>query len=182
MATNKLTDALCLKGIKEKKLPYKLSDGGGLFLYVSSTGAKSWRLPYKSEDGKEQTKTFGPYPTLSLADARKMRDAFKRDRLLGVEVKSGKVKSICFKEAYETYWNGRREEIDPKSCDNALRAIEMYLGKLDARQVRSIDKSVILECLMVLDAQKKFVYDRKVRGWVSQVFRWAIGKRIAVAY
>jgi len=46
MPTNTLTDARC-KGAKPSAKPYKAFDGGGLHLYVSPTGAKTWRLAYR---------------------------------------------------------------------------------------------------------------------------------------
>jgi hypothetical protein len=49
---------------------YKLADAHGLYLFVSPTGAKSWRANYTA-GGKQKTKTYGLYPAVSLADARK---------------------------------------------------------------------------------------------------------------
>jgi hypothetical protein len=43
MPTNKLKDAQC-RGAKPTGKPCKLFDGGGLYLFVSPTGAKSWRI------------------------------------------------------------------------------------------------------------------------------------------
>ena len=62
----------------------KAFDGGGLHLRVSATGHKSWRLKYRF-DGKEKQLTFGPYPLISLAEARAMRDTAKRELLAGVD-------------------------------------------------------------------------------------------------
>ena len=46
MPTNTLTDAKC-KGAKPGPKPQKLFDGGGLHLFVSPTGAKTWRVAYR---------------------------------------------------------------------------------------------------------------------------------------
>jgi len=51
-----------------------MPDGGGLHLFVTPKGAKVWRLRYKVNGG-EQTLVIGPYPTISIADARANRDA-----------------------------------------------------------------------------------------------------------
>ena len=48
----KLTDIKC-KSAAPKEKPYKLADGGGMFLDVRSTGAKYWRLKYRI-NGKEE--------------------------------------------------------------------------------------------------------------------------------
>lgn len=65
--------SLTVRGVeaaKPKDKPYKLSDGQGLYLYVAPTGGKSWRANF-SAAGKQQTRTYGRYPAMSLAEARK---------------------------------------------------------------------------------------------------------------
>ena len=57
--------------IREK--PYKLSDGGGLFLLVKPNGSKLWQQKYRYH-GKERLLSHGQYPDVSLAEARRKRD------------------------------------------------------------------------------------------------------------
>lgn len=52
----------------------KLSDGGGLQLHIHPNGSKYWRLAYRY-DGKQKSLSFGVYPEVSLAEARKRREA-----------------------------------------------------------------------------------------------------------
>ncbi|MCC7005630.1 MAG: DUF4102 domain-containing protein, partial [Ottowia sp.] len=59
-----------------KDKPYKLADAGGLYLFVSVAGGKSWRSNY-SVSGKQATQTYGRYPELSLARARRVHSEFK---------------------------------------------------------------------------------------------------------
>lgn len=61
---------------KPKDKPYKLADERGLYLYVSTAGGKSWRANF-TEGGKQQTRTYGRYPAMSLADARKAHQGAK---------------------------------------------------------------------------------------------------------
>src|SRR5271155_6012009 len=49
--------------------PYKLSDGGNMFLWVTPAGGKVWRWAYRF-DGKAKLMTLGKYPEVSLALAR----------------------------------------------------------------------------------------------------------------
>ena len=55
----------------------KLADGGGLFLYVSPKGGKSWRLAYRYL-GRQKLLVIGPWPELSLREARERREAAKK--------------------------------------------------------------------------------------------------------
>jgi integrase len=75
-----LTD-LQPRNAKPKDKPYKLADGGGLYLLVNPDGAKYWRLDYRF-DAARKTLAFGKYPEVTLAaarakrvDARKLLDA-----------------------------------------------------------------------------------------------------------
>jgi hypothetical protein len=50
---------------------YKLTDSGGLYLFVYSSGGKAWRYDYVL-DGRKETLTIGLYPEISLARAREL--------------------------------------------------------------------------------------------------------------
>lgn len=76
-----LTDAK-IKAARPKDRPYKLVDSGQLFLHVSPAGGRHWRMNYtfgKNAQGRpaQKTLTFGPYPALTLLDARGKRDEAK---------------------------------------------------------------------------------------------------------
>jgi hypothetical protein len=65
-AMQKLT-ATAVKQAKPKAKPYKLADGGGLYLHMKTAG-KYWRYKYRFA-GKEKLLALGTYPEISLADA-----------------------------------------------------------------------------------------------------------------
>jgi Arm domain-containing DNA-binding protein len=73
MAINTLTDAN-IRGTKPGDRLVKLSDGGGLQLWVMPNGAKYWRLAYRL-GCKQKLASLGVYLQSSLAEARKARDA-----------------------------------------------------------------------------------------------------------
>ena len=62
---------LQLKKIMPKKVRFELPDGGGLCIRVTTTGTKSWVFRYMI-DGKPRRMTLGHYPTISLAEVRKL--------------------------------------------------------------------------------------------------------------
>ena len=70
-----LTDAV-VGAAKAYETPYKLTDAGGLVLFVAPNGSKHWRMRYVFL-GKEKLLSFGPYPKVGLAQAREQRDAAK---------------------------------------------------------------------------------------------------------
>jgi integrase len=69
-----LTDTQ-VKQAKSKEKLYTLSDGGGLQLRIKPNGSKLWLFDYKRPYTKKRTcVSFGSYPDLPLADARRKRD------------------------------------------------------------------------------------------------------------
>lgn len=63
-----LTDAK-VKNLKPRDKPYKVTDGGGLYVFVSKPGTRSFRYDAKL-NGKRITVTLGKYPSITLAEAR----------------------------------------------------------------------------------------------------------------
>ena len=60
---------------KSKEKDYMINDGGGLFLFVSKNGTKSWRYIY-TFNKKQKKLAFGIYPNVTLdAARRKTEDA-----------------------------------------------------------------------------------------------------------
>ena len=72
----KLTE-LTIKNAKPKVKEYPLNDGDGMHLLIKPDGTKQWVFRYhSSSQNKRRKTTFGSYPSVSLAAARKKRDEF----------------------------------------------------------------------------------------------------------
>jgi integrase len=70
--------------------------------------------------------------------------------------------------------------MDAKSLLNAQNALERYVfPKLGDAFMDEIGSAQVLEALKVVDAAGKFNYVRKIRGWLSGVFDWAVGNGYA---
>jgi hypothetical protein len=70
-----LTDA-SIRNAKPGEKPIKLFDERSLYLEISPTGGKWWRLKYRFS-GKEKRLSLGVYPDVSLTEARTRRDDFR---------------------------------------------------------------------------------------------------------
>ena len=78
-----LTDSK-IRQLKPNGRVQKISDGGGLYVFVTAAGAKSWRLAYRY-GGKQKTYTIGLYPEVSLVDARLARENAKKLLAQGID-------------------------------------------------------------------------------------------------
>ncbi|MHB8562671.1 MAG: tyrosine-type recombinase/integrase [Acidiferrobacteraceae bacterium] len=66
-----------IRAAKPRQKVAKLFDERGLYLEVTPTGGKWWRLKYRFS-GKEKRLSLGVYPDVSLKDARARRDAARK--------------------------------------------------------------------------------------------------------
>lgn len=172
MPTNTLTDTQC-RTAKAPDKARKLFDGHGLYLYVTPAGAKVWRVAYRLHS-KPQTATLGPYPLVSLAEAREARDALRKQLQDGISPKARTKKRMSFKKACETYWAGRADVTDRYRA-NALRGLEMHLyPDLGDVPIDEVTRDQLLQALLKMDKLGRHVYVRTVRMWASQVFDWAM--------
>ncbi|CQJ60116.1 TPA: tyrosine-type recombinase/integrase [Yersinia enterocolitica] len=168
---------------KPKDKPYKLSDGGGLYLEVTTNGSRYWRLKYRYA-GKEKRLAFGVYPEVSLAEAREKRDAAKK--VLSIGSDPGEVKKaekiaqrLNFGNTFEAIarewhqhkadrWSLRyRDEI----IDTFEKDIFPYIGKRPIIEIKPMD---LLEVLRRMEKRGALEKMRKVRQRCGEVFRYAI--------
>jgi len=78
-----LTDS-AIRTAKPQAKPYKLADGGGLFLLVTAKGGKWWRLKYRA-GGKEKLLSLGTYPEVGLKEARERREEARKLIAQGID-------------------------------------------------------------------------------------------------
>ncbi|WP_346360179.1 Arm DNA-binding domain-containing protein [Bosea sp. (in: a-proteobacteria)] len=69
-------------GIRNLKEPGVYSDGGGLYLQIGPTGAKSWLFRFMRQ-GKARAMGLGPLHTIGLAEARQAALACRKELLNG---------------------------------------------------------------------------------------------------
>src|SRR5262245_19877181 len=93
---------VAVRKAKPAAMPYKLTDGDGLFLLVQPTGGKWWRYKYRFA-GKEKLLALGTYPTISLADARKRHE--KSRKLLADGIDPGRAKQESKRQLTEKHQN-----------------------------------------------------------------------------
>ncbi len=78
-----------IKNAKPGEKDYRLSDGGGLYLVVKASGGKLWRWSYKF-NRKEKLLSYGPYPFVTLAQARELHAAARALKSTGVDPAAAK--------------------------------------------------------------------------------------------
>ena len=83
-----LTDT-AIRNAKPKARPYKVADSQGLYLLVNPGGSKLWRVKYRF-NGVERKLALGPYPEITLAEARSARDKARRQLAHSIDPSAAK--------------------------------------------------------------------------------------------
>ena len=78
-----LTEAR-IRAAKPQHAAYKLADTRGLHLLITSAGGRLWRFRYRYA-GRENTLGLGPYPEITLQEARDRREDLRRMLKHGVD-------------------------------------------------------------------------------------------------
>jgi hypothetical protein len=73
-----------IRRAKAREKAYRLSDSGGMYLWVTPAGGKLWRWAYVYEN-KEKLMSFGRYPDVALAIARERHGNARRLLASGVD-------------------------------------------------------------------------------------------------
>ncbi len=158
----------------------KLSDSGGLQLWVQPTGSRLWRLAYRF-DGKQKLLALGSYPLISLAEVRQARDDAKRLLLAGIdpahERKSRKVGA-----AKDTFRSIAQEYIDKVKkegrADATITKVKWLLDfaypTIGNKCIREIDAAIILTALRRVEVRGRYESARRLRSTIGSVFRYAI--------
>ena len=164
----------------KKTKRYFLYDGDGLALEVMPSGKKYWRFRDQRE-GREVKLTLGPYPVLSLQEARLKRAELQKAQLEGhclrefINPQNTPTKATFEKVArewYEKKSNGWRESHAKKTYSR----LERYLvAAWRDRPVEEIRRKDLVEVLKPLEDAGQMDNVRKIRIIAGQIFRYAIG-------
>lgn len=182
-----LTD-LQVKKAKAEEKPYRMADEKGLFLFVTTAGAKLWRMRYRF-NGKEQTLSIGSYPDVSLTEARAARDRAKDtlkagrdpgmvrkiDRLVGQQRTAETFEAIAreWHELQKSQW------VTVHASDVITSLENDVFPKLGHLPIREIDEALVLATLRIVEKRGAKETARRLRQRISAVFVYAIASRRA---
>jgi integrase len=183
-----LTD-LEIRRAKALKKAYKLFDEKALYLLVSTTGKKLWRVKHRFS-GKEKVLALGQYPELKLSEARDARDearkilrngadpnAVRESARREAQIRSGNTFELLAREWHEH----QKAKWTPDHAVTMLRRLERHLfPELGSRPIAEIDAPELLEALRAVErrAQERARGSNEIAHRMlqagGQIFRYAI--------
>ena len=174
-----------VQNAKSQASPYKLRDGGGLFLLVNPDGAKLWRWDYRRPvTGRRNTIGLGAYPAVKLAGAREQVRTCRERLAAGIDPseqrRAEKMVAVdrqanTFGAVASEWWVRREKEIVTGTAKREQRLLEIYLlPYLGDVPIRDITPPILLAVLRRPEAAGKVETAHRAKAMAGQVFRYGI--------
>lgn len=184
-----LTDAK-IKAAKPKDKAYKLTDAGQLYLYVATSGTRSWRMNYThgltaSGSPKQKTLSLGTYPAVTLSMARSARDDAKALLREGkdpsIERKVAKDAATedhlhTFEKVARDWWGKQRPRWSAIHAKDVITSLEKNIfGEIGDLPIASIKTPKLLQVLTRVEKRGAVETAHRLRSRLSSVFIFALG-------
>lgn len=191
-----------VRNAKPREKPYKISDFSGLYLQVQPNGSKLWRLKYRML-GKEKKLAIGPYPEISLSEARRRRDKAREQLHSGLDPSREKVKArqhaevvagCTFTMVAKEYCFKRKRDgakawapATAARCEYLLSLPDGSIGKIPITDIAPID---VLEAVHPIERRRKLESARRTlqlagsvsaMQWPAQRYSSGTGRAMASA-
>lgn len=182
------TTEAAIKHAKPDAKAYKMTAGQGMYLLVSPSGSKLWRLKYRF-DGKEKTLSFGAYPDVTLAQARLKREQARQQLAEGIDPsellkeqrQQAKAETLTFKVVAERWYHGKavlaKRPWAPATADKARLYLEKDLyPALGNRPIADITRMELIKLNESIEKRGAFDIAKKIRQWLGAIFDDAYDK------
>lgn len=184
-----LTELRCRQA-KAADKNYKLADARGLYLFVTTTGFRSWRWKYRV-GGKEKLLVLGSYPELSLAIAREDRDTAARLLKAGTDPSVDRKQTAAIRhaehattfEAVAREWHAQQiSSWVAVHASDVLNSLEKdvfpYIG---STPIAAVTSPMVLQLVRRIEERPSVETARRVRQRISAVYGFAMASGYATS-
>lgn len=177
-----LTDT-AIKRVKPAATPYRITDGRGLFLWVTPAGGRLWRWKYRFQ-GINKLMTFGGYPDVSLADARERQADARKLLASGIDPMAQRKfeKTVWLEAEANSFRTIGALWFDHWKADKAASHVAATGARLEAsvypaigsRPVTEIEPPEIVRMVKAIEGRGAADVAKRAMQTTSQIFRYAI--------
>lgn len=172
-----------IQNAKPRERGYKMFDGEGLYLYVSPAGGKSWRLTYRFQ-GQQKAITIGPWPMISLADARARGLEMRRQVHDGIDPALEKQlrkfnammdRNSNFRTVAEEWLEKREKEgLGEATIAKTRWLLSLIYPVLGKRPIGELGSPELFIALRKIEATGRHETTRRLRSLLGRIFRYAV--------
>lgn len=173
-----------IESAKAREKTYRLPDGNGLYLEVTTTGSKLWRWKYRFQ-GKEKRLAIGVYPEVRAPAARQLmmearlklqagvdpsaeRRALKEQAKVAADLTFETITRAWFEKAYASNADTTRN----KNLTFLEKDVFPYIG---SRPIDQITAPELLRVIRRIDSRGACDIARRVHNLCGRAFRYAVG-------
>ncbi|MFM2589481.1 tyrosine-type recombinase/integrase [Vibrio sp. TBV020] len=180
---NKLT-ALRVKEAKGKEKPYRIGDGGGLYLLVKPNGLKYWEFRYRSRlTGKPTLLGLGSLDVVTLKKAREKAHTMRVMLSDGIDPKQARLQQarLNLEEHANTLlfisekWKETKNRLKPKTLHDNWRKLEIHaFPSLGSVPINQITPLLVQDSLKPLVKRGKLETVKRVVQLLNEIMTYAI--------
>jgi integrase len=172
-----------IRRAKPKQKAYRISDGGGMYLWITPAGGKLWRWAY-SYERKEKLMTFGKYPDISLATARERHAEARKLLATGIDpMAQRKAEKTAERVASENsfasiaaqwleHWQHGKS---PRHVDSTRRRLDAnILPALGVRPIAEIEAPELVGMVKAIEQRGARDIAKRALETTGQIFRYGI--------
>jgi integrase len=172
-----------IRQAKPQGKPYKLFDGGGLYLEVTPSGGKLWRYKFRF-GGKEKRLALGAYPETGLKDARERHLQARKLMADGIDpsehrkaakIEQAQIETNTFKQWADRWHQHWQAGKSPRHAGYVQRRLEAdvypVLGDIP---IQSINTPDIVRAIKSIASRGALDMAKRAHQSIGQIFRYAI--------
>ena len=161
-----------------------LADGSGMYLEITASGSKIWRMSYRQENGKQNRLTFGTYPEISLLEARAKRTEARKLLADGIDPaqfrrQAKEAKAVVATHTFEAValtWLQKtaatRATTTQEKVTNWLQKdVFPFLGDMPVSLIKPLN---VLTTVQKMEARGAIDSAHRVKQICGQVLRYAV--------
>jgi len=183
-----LTDTQ-IKQAKPKEKEYSLSDGFGLQLIIKPSGTKNWIFKYYKPFTKKRTNlSFGKYPHITLADARKKRE--EANALLAKDIdpkehrdnlyqQESQARLNTLEKVIENWFEVKKSSVSADYAEKVMSALNRHIiPALGKRPIDSIDAPLAIATLKPIAAKGSLETVKRLCQKLNEIMTFAVNTGI----
>lgn len=163
----------------------RLTDGDGLYLRVEPSNARGWRFDYRF-GGKQKCISFGPYPKVTMAEARGRRDDARKLLRDGIdpsaarqqqkaEQRIGAAAAVTFHDVVKEWQRDIAGDLKPRTkVKHAELVASFIVGSIGHLPIADVTAPVVLPLLQSIVRRGTIDRAHAVKALIGQVLRYGV--------
>jgi hypothetical protein len=173
-----------VRNAKPRAKTYALYDGGGLCLEVTPHASKLWRMAYRRADGSRSRLAFGPYPEITLQEAREKRLEAHRLLLKGIDParerdqakRAAKERAATTFELIAREWHANKVPTwSERTANNMIQRLQDDIfPAIGSMPIEAITHKDVIAALKAIEARGAHEVAHRTKAVLSLIFSYAI--------